>query len=264
MKKLRARETPWWNDSLAFVFPDIGVFEDTDPLFCRMALHLGTYTLNSYKMAPCRPYSSATCLSPSWASFLWLEQGPKVPQVRLSSLAPFLPPQSPNACIPFGDPFLEPPLHSPSLGYSSTSPGRHPCQSNRPAPFSLLLIPLFSALGCGQFGAWFTDSTTNSKYLMCVLYNATPRGTYTLCDVSFVHWVSMFVASFIQRICINSPLLGCVTCMQIILYLHHGVKWWPTLQWEKRGLLYSSVRVHKIESFQRTSDILMGTVYWKD
>ena len=118
------------NGFLASLFLTLTFWKRTGPLFCRMTLNLGIYTLfffffgsatqhagsqlpdqgsnprvlttgpldrqespsihtlNSYNLVPCSPYWFVTCFSISWASFLWLEQGPELTQVRLSSLVP--------------------------------------------------------------------------------------------------------------------------------------------------------------------------------
>lgn len=186
---------------------------------------------------------------------------PQVPQGILSSLAPFLPPQSLKACIPFCDPFPELPLYPPSpLAMLPWPRAGTPIRILHYTYFSYTPVSPTRLWAFRGLIHWFSHKQQIFNVYMC---NVSPQGTYTVCHLSFIHWFNMITHSFIQCIWINRPLLRHVPCILIIKCLHHGVKWWPTLQWQRRGLMCSSVIVHKVRSFQITSDILMGTVNLK-
>lgn len=163
----------------------------------------------------------------------------------LSSLAPFLPPQSPKACIPFCDPFPELPLYPPSpLSMLPWPKAGTPIRILHYSYFSYTPVSPTRLWAFQGLIHWLNHKQQIFNVYMC---NVSPQGTYTLCDLSFIHWFSMITHSFIQCIWVNRPLLRRLPCMLIIKYLHHGVKWWPTLQWQRRGLMCSSVIVHKVK-----------------
>ena len=151
-----------------------------------------------------------------------MEKGPEFPRVRLSSPAPSLPTlQYPGPCS--GIPPLAP-LSFPLPCLCVLAPGWHPCCGKEDALFLVLVYASGFPTGCcGKF----TDSTTNGKCLMSICCaasapgtgtkpdSASPRGTYTLCDLSFIHRFSTFIHSF-NKYSLMVLVLGGILCITLI------------------------------------------------